>query len=129
MKKPKASPFVSIIKDCYAKSVLCGIICKRGKQTMDKNSVITFLQKNKKLFHDRFGVTKIGLFGSYAKDTQKDDSDIDIVVQLQSANTFRSFFGLKQFLQEKLQKKIDLGVERSLKPVVKNSIKDEIIYV
>jgi hypothetical protein len=46
-------------------------------------------------------------------------SDIDIAVEIESQNKFRSFFGLKYYLEEKLHNKIDLGIESALKPAAR----------
>ena len=43
--------------------------------------ILEYLQQNKSEFHSRYGVTKIGLFGSYARDQNNEESDIDIVVE------------------------------------------------
>ncbi len=95
----------------------------------NKEQLIEFLQCNKDELHRRFGVTSLGLAGSYARGEATADSDIDIVVRLQSENTFRSFFGLLHYLQDSLNAPIDLVTESSLKPLVKESILKDIHYV
>jgi hypothetical protein len=74
-------------------------------------------------------VIKLGLAGSVARGESTHDSDIDIIVSLDSSNTFRSFFGLLHFLQDSLPHKIDLATESSLKPIVKKQIMKDIRYV
>ena len=71
----------------------------------------------------------MGLFGSYARDEQKENSDIDLAVEIESSNKFRSFFGLKYYLEDSFSNKLDLGIESALKPIVKQHILKEIIYV
>ena len=96
---------------------------------MKKEEIIDFLHAHKEEFATRFGVKKLALFGSYVRDEAKEESDIDIVVEIESHNSFRSFFGLKYHLESIFGKKVDLGIESNLKPVVKERIKDEMIYV
>ncbi len=96
---------------------------------MDKIFILDFLSTHKKELKDRFGLVKIGLFGSYARDEQTKDSDIDLVVEIESKNKFRSFFALKQYLENNLQHKVDMGIESTLKPLVKKYIEKEIKYV
>ncbi len=96
---------------------------------MTKNEIIDFLKSNKEYLHKNFGVISIGLFGSFAKDRDRIDSDIDIAVEIESKNKFRSFFSLKYYLEEHFKKEVNLGIESSLKPLVKQHIKNEIIYV
>ncbi len=95
----------------------------------DREQILAFLREHKDELQARFGVTRLGLVGSYARDEARDDSDIDIVVSLQSENTFRSFFGLLHFLQDNLHGRIDLATERSLKPQVRESVLKDIRYV
>jgi hypothetical protein len=95
----------------------------------DREQILTFFREHKDELQERFGVTRLGLVGSYARDEAKADSDIDIVVRLQSDNTFRSFFGLLHFLQDNLQTRIDLATEASLKPQIRESILKDIRYV
>ncbi len=97
--------------------------------TMDSSGVIAFLQLHKQEMAQQFGTTKIGLAGSYARNEATEDSDIDIIVEIQSPNKFRSFFNLLYYLQESLGKKVDLSTESSLKPLVRESILKNILYV
>jgi predicted nucleotidyltransferase len=96
---------------------------------MHKSFILDFLTRHKQELSEKYGVTKIGLFGSYARDEQREDSDIDIAVEIQSNNKFRSFFALKHFIEDNLHHKIDLGIESTLKPIAKEHILREIIYV
>ena len=95
---------------------------------MTKTVILDFLRSHKDEMYEKFGLIKIGLFGSYVRGEQREDSDIDLAVEIESSNKFRSFFGLKAYLEDALQKKIDLGVESSIKPIVKKYIEKEIEY-
>ena len=96
---------------------------------MNKQEIIKFLVSHKQELHERYGVTRIGLFGSYARDEAEEDSDIDIAVEIESKNKYRSFFGLKRHLEKNLKNKVDLGIESTLKPAAREYILKEIIYV
>ena len=92
--------------------------------------VVTYLKSNKSYIYDRFGVSRLGIFGSYVKDMQAISSDIDIVVEFQrDRKNIHSFLKLKRFLEKELSRRVDLGFEHTLKPIVREKIKDEIIYV
>lgn len=91
--------------------------------------ILEFLRAHKEELRKEFGVTRLGLVGSYARDEARDESDIDLVVTLQSENSFRSFFGLLHFLQDNLHPHIDLATEASLKPQVRETILQDIHYV
>jgi predicted nucleotidyltransferase len=92
--------------------------------------IVAYLKNNKRLFYDRFGVTRIGIFGSFVRDGQTPSSDIDMVVEIEeSRKNIHSFLQLKRFLEKEMARRIDLGFEHSLKPTVREKIKEHIIYV
>jgi len=94
------------------------------------NEIIAYLNNNKMLLHERFGVNRIGIFGSFVKERQTSSSDIDLVVEIEKARkNIHSYMQLKRFLEKELARKVDLGFEHTLKPIVKDKIKEEIIYV
>ncbi len=96
--------------------------------TLDE--IVTYLKKNKTFLYDRFGVTRLGIFGSYVKNMQTISSDIDMVVEFEKdSKNIHSFLRLKRYLEEELSKKVDLGFEHSMKPIIREKIKDKIIYV
>jgi predicted nucleotidyltransferase len=96
---------------------------------MTRDQILDFLKQHKQEMHDRFGVIKIGLFGSYARGDAREDSDIDIAVELEGVRLFRKFFALESFLKSNLQKDIDLGIESTLKSIVRERVAKEIQYV
>lgn len=96
---------------------------------VDREQILAFLQNHKHELQSQFGVTRLGLVGSFARGEAQKDSDIDLVVSLQSENRFRSFFGLLHYLQDNLHEHIDLATEESLKPLVKETIMRDIHYV
>ena len=92
--------------------------------------MVAYLKNRKRFFYDKFGVIRIGIFGSFARDDQTPSSDIDMVVEIEkSRKNIHSFLQLKRFLEKEMARKIDLGFEHSLKPIVKEKIKGKIIYV
>ncbi len=98
-------------------------------KALTKHDIIKYLSDNKKLLYDRFGVIRIGVFGSYANDTPSASSDIDIVVEfVGNSKNIHNFLRLKRFLENDFGKKVDLGFEHSLKPLVRERIKEQIVY-
>jgi len=97
---------------------------------MDRNEIIRYLKEHKNELREMFGVVKIGLFGSYVTGKHKDTSDIDICVTLDEEHKrLHNFLSLERELSGVFGKKVDLGIEESLKPFVKKQIEKEIIYV
>ena len=92
--------------------------------------IVAYLKNNKRAFYDKFGVTRIGIFGSFVRDGQTPSSDIDMVVEIEeSRKNIHNFLQLKRFLEKEMARRIDLGFEHSLKPSVREKIKEQIIYV
>jgi len=78
----------------------------------------------------KFGVKKIGLFGSYIHDKQTLDSDIDILVEFKSGQkTFDNYMDLKFYLEEIFKLNVDLVVTEAIKPDLKPNILRNVKYV
>ncbi len=101
----------------------------KPEKIITREEILHFLRSQTNQLRETYGVTRIGLFGSYARNEAKKESDIDLAVEIQSANKYRSFFGLKRHLEESFNHKVDLGIESTLKPIVKQHILKNIIYV
>ncbi len=94
---------------------------------MKKEDIVSFLREHKSFFKEQFYVEKIGLFGSYARGEADEKSDIDIIVEMPSG--FDRYYDLKDFLEEAFDKRVDLGLQGSLRNLIKKQIEDEVIYV
>ncbi|MBP9705672.1 MAG: nucleotidyltransferase family protein [Chitinophagales bacterium] len=77
---------------------------------------------------DKFHVTNIGYFGSYSKNQQNENSDLDILVEF-SKPVGWEFFTLEQFLENKLGLRIDLVTSNALKDRIKEIILKEVKYI
>ena len=87
-----------------------------------KSKIIKILRKNK--------VMKAGIFGSYARGDQKEDSDIDILVEINDKNmSLLDFIELKLRLENILGKKIDLVEYKAIKPLIRERILNEEIKI
>jgi len=95
---------------------------------MTKDEILNELSKNKSYIEQNFEVDKIGLFGSYAKDKQTEDSDIDIYVEFKH-KTFDNLAGLWNYLEELYHKKIDLfHKHKNNNKVIISNIQKDVIY-
>ena len=95
---------------------------------MTKNDILETLKREKSYLEKTYEVDKIGLFGSYAKDKQTENSDIDIYVEFKH-KTFKNIAGLWVYLEELYNKKIDLlHKHKRTKGAIFESIKKEVIF-
>ena len=76
-----------------------------------------------------FGVRRIAVFGSTARDEARDDSDIDILVDFEVIPTLDSFLGLKFFLEDHIGQKVDLVTPDALKPRMRPEVEREAVDV
>ncbi len=76
----------------------------------------------------KYGVKRLGLFGSYGKGTAHAESDIDLLVELEELS-FDRYMDLRIFLEDVFGKKIDLVIAQSIKPRLKPYVLKEVEYV
>ena len=76
----------------------------------------------------RYHVTRIALFGSYARAEQREDSDIDILVDVEPSTGLR-FVALANELEQLLGQRIELVTSRAISPKMKPFVESEIIEV
>jgi len=93
---------------------------------LTKDIILEELQKNKDLLEKEFGVTRIALFGSYARNEAGENSDVDLLIESKK-HSFSKRMALKHFLEEKFGRKVDVGYLNCLRPHVKEEIEEEMI--
>ncbi|MFH1856792.1 MAG: nucleotidyltransferase domain-containing protein [Candidatus Omnitrophota bacterium] len=94
---------------------------------LSKENITNFLKENKIRFK-KYGVVKIGLFGSYVNEKNKKRSDVDILVEF-NKGTFDNYLGLRGDLEKKLHAKVDLVSIKALKNRMKSYILKEVKWV
>jgi len=96
-----------------------------------KEDILNFIRQNQNYLKEHFYIKKIGLFGSFVHNEQTEDSDIDIVIELEE-NT-PAIYELKEELRELIGKQfhrdVDIAREKYLKSYVKAQIINEAVYV
>jgi predicted nucleotidyltransferase len=76
-----------------------------------------------------YRVKKIGLFGSYARGEIKENSDIDILIEIEKDISLLDFVGLKQEIEEALGEKVDLVEYDKIKPLLRERILNERVVI
>lgn len=98
-------------------------------EDLSTDEIIAYLRHNRALLNESFGVTRIGIFGSFARGEQSATSDLDMVVEMdKDRKSIHSFLRLKRFLEKEMSREIDLGFEHSLKPAIREKVIKQIIY-
>jgi hypothetical protein len=96
---------------------------------MNKERILSLLASRREDILVRFGVKKLGVFGSAARDDMRSDSDVDILVEFQDAATFDRYMDLKAYLEALLETAVDLVTEDALKPRMRPHIEKDMVRV
>ncbi len=92
-------------------------------------TIIRKLEELKPLLEERFAVDTIGVFGSYPKGGQREDSDLDILVSFSQAVSLFKFIELEDFLSGEMGITVDLVMKDVLKPRIRERILQEVVYL
>jgi len=100
---------------------------------MDKNGILNYLKSKKKIYEKEYGITTLGLYGSYARDEANKDSDIDIFYERDANFELKSgldFMFLDEKIAEELNiKHVDFVKLDSMNPIIKHYAQKDFIYV
>ena len=93
---------------------------------MRKEEVLKLLTQHKPELVRRFGIADLALFGSTARDEATDASDVDVMVEFEGRSTAKRFFGVQFYLEDLLDRPVDLvqkdGVRAELKPYIEKDL-------
>ena len=98
---------------------------------MTQSDILSYLSEHKEEFFQKFGLVKLGIFGSFGRGEAREDSDIDIIIELDNDidDIYRKKLAFKHELETYFQRKVDIAREKYLKPLAKQSIMNDTIYV
>jgi hypothetical protein len=96
---------------------------------MKRDETLQLLQSHKAELVKQFGVIRLGLFGSTARDTASPGSDVDILIAFDGPATSKRYFGTQFYLEDLLGIPVDLVTEKALRPELRPYIEQEAVYV
>jgi len=85
--------------------------------------------QNKSLLQERYKVRELGVFGSYIRQEQTEDSDVDVLVEFSETPSLLKFVNLENYLSDNLGVKVDLVHKAGLKPRIGERILAEVVYL
>ena len=94
-----------------------------------KEEVLKILKDEIPHLKEKYGIRKIGLFGSYSRGEQGIESDVDLLVGFEKPIGFFRFLAVEDYIEERLGMKAELVTEDALKPRMKPHVLEEVIYV
>lgn len=96
---------------------------------MDRDSLIRDLQEAMPELMARFAMLHLDLFGSFAREEGGPESDVDLLVTFQGEPTFAAYMGLKEDLEARLGRPVDLVTLKGLKPRIRERILKGLLHV
>ncbi len=93
---------------------------------MTRDEILKKLEENRETIRG-FGLRRLGIFGSYARDEHTKASDMDFLVEFENP-TFDNYFDLKFFLEDLFGRPVDLVIADTIKPRIRSTILEETIY-
>ena len=99
------------------------------KDRMTRDEVLRILRAHKPALEQRFGVTDLALYGSFARDQATDDSDVDILVRFDAPPDWRSYFGAQFYLEDLLGLPVDMAAHGEVRPEILPTIARDTIDV
>jgi len=96
---------------------------------MGRQEVLSILRANRSALNERFGVARLSLFGSVARDEAATGSDVDLLVEFDKPVGLFSFLELQDHLETLLGCAVDLGTPQSLKPRLRARVMAELVHV
>ena len=99
------------------------------KSNPNLSAIQEILRQYKPQLSERYKVKTLGVFGSYVRKEQSEDSDLDLLVDFDEPPGLLKFIELENFLSDLLHVKVDLVMKSSLKPRIGERIMNEIVAV
>ena len=95
----------------------------------DTSEILEQLQSMRQELREQYHVRRLGIFGSYSRGDQVEQSDLDLVVEFDQPIGMMAFVHLKKFISDKLKLKIDLVTPDGLHPLIRDRVLHEVVYV
>jgi hypothetical protein len=96
---------------------------------MESKKILQLLAQHKPQLAQRYGVLRLALFGSTARDSASAESDIDILVAFDGPATSQRYFGVQFYLEDVLGRPVDLVTEKALRTELRPHIEREALHV
>ena len=96
---------------------------------MNRDRVLELLRLHRGELEAQFGVKRLALFGSTARDTARAGSDVDLLVTFDGPATSKRFFGTQFFIEDLLGCPVDLVTEKALRAELRPYVEADSLYV
>lgn len=95
----------------------------------NRKQVLDLIMQNRSKFKN-FGAKRVGVFGSFARDSVKSDSDVDLLVEFCAGQkNWRNLYGMAEFAGKLFEREVEVVTPESLSPYIGPHIRREVLYV
>ena len=98
-------------------------------EQLSLKNVLSTLQAQMPYLSDKYYVESLGVFGSFVKNVQDEESDLDLLVTFHEVPGLLKFLELENYLSDQLGVKVDLVMKTALKPKIGQRILSEVVPV
>lgn len=95
----------------------------------DINEIKEIIKQHRNILADKYGVSVVGIFGSYVRGEQEQRSDIDLLADILRPISLLEMVGAEIYLSEALGIKVDLVPERSVREELRDNILEEVVNI
>jgi predicted nucleotidyltransferase len=95
---------------------------------MDRETVLKVLAERRPEW-EKYDVDSLAVFGSFARDEAGDSSDLDVLVEFRHEPTYRSYMGLKFYLEDLFGRTVDVVTPEGLRPQLRKLVEREALRV
>ena len=81
------------------------------------------------MLKERFGISGVALFGSFARDQAAAESDVDVLVRFDAPPDWKRYFGAQEYLEDLLGRPVDLATDREVRAEIRGYVQRDAIDV
>ena len=96
---------------------------------MNRDEALDVLRKHKPALAERFGVTGLALYGSFARDQGADHSDIDVLVEFDSPPDWKTYFGAVFYLEDIFGRPVDMATISEVRKEIRPFVERDAVHV
>jgi predicted nucleotidyltransferase len=103
------------------------LVARKKEFRVGKDEILTTLRNLRETVRRDYCAEIEGIFGSYARGEQRSDSDLDVLVTFREKAHILHLVGLAQFLEEVLQRKVDVVSQRTLRDEIRPGVWKDLV--